>query len=216
MHGYPVGMANNLSQKPAEALWSAVGRELARLHVRIRECPDPNGYLEASTHELNLEPKVARLLEARRIGGHTARAMEQLITDLRPHVTKAVTTRFIHGDVHAMNIMCSADGRLLAIIDWGDSGWGDPAVDFAAIPLEMAAHALEAYRAEAPGVLEGVPEAGFLWNRLVDILDDLWETTDRASEVEAMSAFSSRTCGIPAGSGSWTPQDPVDPEGRRM
>jgi aminoglycoside phosphotransferase (APT) family kinase protein len=30
-----------------------------------------------------------------------------------------------------MNLMCARDGILLALIDWGDAGWGDPALELA-------------------------------------------------------------------------------------
>ena len=42
-----------------------------------------------------------------------------------------LTPRWIHGDLHPRNILL-ADGALSAVIDWGDLGAGDPAVDLAA------------------------------------------------------------------------------------
>ena len=85
----------------------------------------------------------------------------------------------IHDDVHAMNIMCSSSGELLALIDWGDAGWGDPALDFAAIPFDDVPSALEGYEVEAPGLLGRDPEARIAWNKLLDALDDLWEAPAR-------------------------------------
>lgn len=38
---------------------------------------------------------------------------------------------WIHGDIHARNVIV-ADGRLAAIVDWGDMCVGDPATDLAA------------------------------------------------------------------------------------
>lgn len=185
IHGDTVGLAS-LSRSQSGELWHAVGRELARLHVRVRECPDPDGYLDQPTRESNIDAELARLIEAQRIDSQTARSVERLIGELRPQLTEGVTARLIHGDIHSMNIMCSSEGSLLAILDWGDAGWGDPAMDFAAIPLESVECALEGYRDEAPGVLGAFPEARFIWDRLVDVLDDLWDIPDRASEVRAM------------------------------
>lgn len=38
-----------------------------------------------------------------------------------------------HGDLHARNVLGAPDGSLVAIIDWGDVGAGDPAVDLSAL-----------------------------------------------------------------------------------
>lgn len=39
---------------------------------------------------------------------------------------------WIHGDLHARNVLVRA-GQITAIIDWGDLGQGDPAVDLAGL-----------------------------------------------------------------------------------
>ncbi|MCW3041199.1 MAG: serine/threonine protein kinase [Solirubrobacterales bacterium] len=43
------------------------------------------------------------------------------------------TLRWIHGDLHARNLIVAADGGLAAIIDWGDVAGGDPAVDLSVL-----------------------------------------------------------------------------------
>ncbi|TVR02674.1 MAG: hypothetical protein EA403_08080 [Spirochaetaceae bacterium] len=88
-----------------------------------------------------------------------------------------IETRFIHGDIHPMNVMCSSAGELLAIIDWGDAGWGDPFLDFAGIPFDHIPAALEGYEAEAPGLLGRNPDLRVAWNRLLDAIDGLFETS---------------------------------------
>lgn len=40
---------------------------------------------------------------------------------------------WIHGDLHARNLVLSDGGELRAIIDWGDLGAGDPAVDLSVL-----------------------------------------------------------------------------------
>jgi aminoglycoside phosphotransferase (APT) family kinase protein len=188
VHGETLGLVN-LPHRQRADVWRAVGHELARLHERVRECPDPNGYLDNPTREQDLGAILKRLVDARRVDDHTARRIERLIAELRPHLAEGVKTRFIHGDVHAMNVMCSSHGQLLAIIDWGDAGWGDPAMDFGAIPLDAVTYALEGYEAEAPGALAGCPEARFVWDRLLDVMDDLWDTPERSSEIEGLQQF---------------------------
>jgi aminoglycoside phosphotransferase (APT) family kinase protein len=59
--------------------------------------------------------------------------------------------RWIHGDPHPKNVL-TRDGRLAAVIDWGDLAAGDPATDLASVAmlLPRAAHAsfFDAYEAD--------------------------------------------------------------------
>ena len=170
-------------------IWRAVGRELAHLHLRVQECPDPRGWLDRPIREQDLGTLLEQLVKSRRADSHTAQGVERLIGELRPHLVQGVTTQFIHGDVHAMNVMCTPGGELLAIIDWGDAGWGDPAMDFGTIPLDEVSSALEAYEEEAPGILGGFPEARIAWDRLFNMMDDLSDAPERALDVEALQQF---------------------------
>jgi aminoglycoside phosphotransferase (APT) family kinase protein len=74
-----------------------------------------------------------------------------------------------------MNIMCGPDGVLLALLDWGDAGWGDPALDFASVPLDMMSCALDGYGPENRKRLGAYPEARFIWDRLHNAMDDALE-----------------------------------------
>jgi aminoglycoside phosphotransferase (APT) family kinase protein len=58
---------------------------------------------------------------------------------------------WLHGDMHAQNVL-SHEGRLAGVIDWGDMGCGDPAVDLSAVwgLLPQAAARAEALDAYAP------------------------------------------------------------------
>jgi aminoglycoside phosphotransferase (APT) family kinase protein len=44
----------------------------------------------------------------------------------------AATPAWIHGDLHPRNVL-TRDGQIAAVLDWGDTTAGDPAVDLAAI-----------------------------------------------------------------------------------
>lgn len=92
--------------------------------------------------------------------------------------------RFIHADVHPMNVMCTRTGELLAVIDWGDAGWGDPCLDFVGIPDDHVPSALLGYEVEAPGLLRRDAQARIAWYTLLDALDDLWETPDPSRFVQ--------------------------------
>ena len=45
---------------------------------------------------------------------------------------------WLHGDPHPLNLLASTDGRLAAVLDWGDLTAGDPACDLAAGWLALA------------------------------------------------------------------------------
>lgn len=185
VHGETLGLTR-LSFSQTTAVWRAVGRELARLHRRVETCPDPDGYLDEPDRDQDVETVMKRLVDARRLDVDAARSVERLAGELRPLATPGLERRFVHDDIHPMNVMCSPDGELLAIIDWGDAGWSDPTLDFSAIPLDGVRPALEGYEAEVPGALGARPEARIAWNRLIDALDDLWAHPDTRLNVEAL------------------------------
>jgi aminoglycoside phosphotransferase (APT) family kinase protein len=66
--------------------------------------------------------------------------------------------------------MCGRQGGLRALIDWGDAGWGDPTLDFAAVPLDSISAALEGY--DQTERLGGYPEARIIWDHLHNALED--------------------------------------------
>jgi aminoglycoside phosphotransferase (APT) family kinase protein len=170
VHGGSLGVLE-LGQGPLPDAWRQVGRQLARLHDRVRACADPNGYLDTPGREMDLHPLPDRLAAAGRLDAATVEGIARLIGELAPHVVRGVDARFIHNDIHAMNVLCSPAGELLAIIDWGDAGWGDPTLDFAAIPLGAIPYAREGYESEAPAALGAFPEARFVWDKLHAALD---------------------------------------------
>lgn len=67
-----------------------------------------------------------------------------------------------HGDLHARNIL-TAGGSISGIIDFGDLGAGDPAVDYAAFILAFT----KQQREDARIILRmlGEPDDAFLWER---------------------------------------------------
>ncbi len=67
---------------------------------------------------------------------------------------EARETCWLHGDLHAQNVLVNDSGNLAAIIDWGDITGGDPATDLAGIwavfPTDCARQQiLESYRPDA-------------------------------------------------------------------
>jgi aminoglycoside phosphotransferase (APT) family kinase protein len=146
--------------------WREVGQQLAVLHSRARECPDPHGWLDHPDREVDLADRVARLMSAGQIDAATAYEIERWIEALQPTIVVTAQPCLLHNDVHEMNLMCNHAGSLLAIIDWGDAGWGDPALEFAQIPLAAVPSVMTGYESHAPGLLGELPEARILWDKL--------------------------------------------------
>jgi aminoglycoside phosphotransferase (APT) family kinase protein len=177
VHGETLGLAD-LRGTIREGIWLKVGQQIARLHNRVRSCPDPNGYLDTPKRELRLELVLQQFNDCRRGNAAVVREVEHLLSDLGPFVcrSRGVPDCFVHNDLHEWNIMCDAQGGLLAVIDWGDAGWGDPTLDFAAIPLDFVSAALEGYdRTERLGEYA---EARIVWDHLHNALEDALENPE--------------------------------------
>jgi aminoglycoside phosphotransferase (APT) family kinase protein len=171
VHGETLGRAD-LRGNIREAIWGEVGQQIARLHKRVKSCPDPNGYLDTPGRELRLGLILQRFADGGHIGGAVIREIEDLLSELSPFVSlgNSGPDCFIHNDLHEWNIMCDAQGGLLAVIDWGDAGWGDPTLDFAAIPLDFISAALEGY--DHIERLGKYAEARIVWDHLHNSLED--------------------------------------------
>lgn len=171
VHGQPLGRTDLRGATRAGA-WREVGRQIAHLHSHVTSCPDPDGYLDTPQRELSLDPVLQRFAVCGHAPGTVVREIERLLSDLRPFVWRGGrgSACFLHNDLHEWNIMCSPQGALLAVIDWGDAGWGDPALDFAAIPLDFVPAALEGY-ADTSRLGEDL-EARIVWDHLHNALED--------------------------------------------
>src|SRR5262249_9986438 len=135
VHGETLGLSD-LHGIIRENVWRQVGQQIACLHDRVKSCPAPNGYLDTPGRQLRPDLLLQQFADAGHASSDLLREIERLIADLSPIVSRGGDLScFVHNDVHEWNIMCTREGRLLALIDWGDAGWGDPALEFAAIPL---------------------------------------------------------------------------------
>jgi len=82
--------------------------------------------------------------------------------------------------------MCTRDGALVALIDWGDAGWGDPAHELGSLPLETVPHVVARYKAAGSGLAGW--EATILWDQIGGAVDNV-ETGYRADAITALLAF---------------------------
>ena len=143
-----------------ESAYPQIGRELALLHrVAI-----PDAVLPSLRTDLpiNVPMWVGRSLEAGAISQQDADDIAETAARWIEIGGPMPALRLIHNDVHPWNLMCdTATCALTAIIDWGDATLGDPARDFAAMPLSC-----------VPAMLEGYSE---LWSGPPDLHDrELW------------------------------------------
>jgi aminoglycoside phosphotransferase (APT) family kinase protein len=188
VHGKTLGLLT-LGPRQLSDVWRQVGRQLFLLHDRVRVCADPNGYLDTPGRERDLHPLLNRLAGAGRLDAATVEEIAQLLSELAPHAAGSGDVRFIHNDIHDRNVMCSLAGELLALLDWGDAGWGDPTLDFASIPLPMIPYALEGYEREAPGALGPFPQAQFIWDKLQAALEAACDDQGHSVPVDALRRF---------------------------
>jgi aminoglycoside phosphotransferase (APT) family kinase protein len=188
VHGETLGVIKLSAHEIAE-VWRAVGGELAKLHIRVREFADPDGYLDQPGRNPNVGAVLNQLVAAQKVKADAAQRIELLAREFQVSSATEVEPRFIHDDIHPMNIMCSNNGELMAILDWGDAGWGDPALDFAAMPPEAIGPALEGYEAETSRALSALFVARVAWYKLLDAVDDLWVSPGRPVDVEAFQSI---------------------------
>ncbi len=145
--------------------WREVGRDLALLHAGVAE-QGPVAALECE-HVPDPRSWPDELAAAGYFTALEARWLLGWLDRLAPAALAPVPRRFLHGDVQATNIMVET-GTLdyRAVLDWGSAGWGDPAWDFAGMPLGAVPFLLEGYRAIAPLDGDDTAEARILWRHL--------------------------------------------------
>ena len=156
-----------LDLDPAQApdAWRDLGRDLARLHSGVsEEGPAAGLELEAMPDP---RPWPDELSAEGYFTSAEARWFSEWLDRLAPAALAPADGRFLHGDTQATNVMVEAGSlQYLAVIDWGGSGWGDPAWDFAGVPLRVVPFMLEGYREVAQPDGEETVEARILWRHL--------------------------------------------------
>lgn len=153
--------------------WRGLGKEVARLHASVTSCADPEGYLDKPSRT-DPRPDLADLAAHGVLTAAHARWLGQWLDALAPAVLAPVTPRFLHDDLTASNVMVTAGAHdFLAMIDWGDAGWGDPALELRWMPLRAIPIAMEGYRELAVFENDDTVEARVLWDHIVLALDQL-------------------------------------------
>ena len=148
--------------------WSAalrgIGRDLARLHLEVTAVDDPDGWLDQPDTE-----DARKWLEAcARAGlvGAERRLVERWIDRLEPAAHTRVQPRFLHNDVHPLNVMVDRAGDYVALLDWGDAGWGDPPIEFATLTVDRLGSLLDGYGEGAPALIDDQFAGRIFWNQI--------------------------------------------------
>jgi Ser/Thr protein kinase RdoA (MazF antagonist) len=156
-----------LQLEPDETVcaWRALGHDLALLHTRIEHAHP----LDLLRHEAPED--IRPLAEARARQGYIsaveARWLVAWLGRLAPAALAPVALRFCHADAQSSNVMVAARTRAyVALLDWGDAQWRDPAWDCAGMPLRAAPHVLAGHREVAPLECDDTAEARIIWRHL--------------------------------------------------
>jgi hypothetical protein len=165
-HGETLGNQDLAAEARREVWREAAGEQVARLHQGVRACPDPEGYLEDALRELRLD----RVLQQFADCGRGGRALVRLIGELTPFVSRRSVADCLFTTICTRGLFCAGERAGCWPRSTGDAGWGDPTLDFAAVPLECLAAALEGYGRRE--LLGEQPEARFVWDRLHNALED--------------------------------------------
>ncbi|MEW9124318.1 MAG: aminoglycoside phosphotransferase family protein [Thermotaleaceae bacterium] len=145
IHGVTLGEIDNYLHY--YNTWKEIGLELGKLHIHIKSCDDPKGWLDNPNRDYTKGMIIRGLINKDRKSLYLLELVENKYTDKTFSYKKC----FVHGDTNAFNFLCSKNDQLLSIIDWGDSGWGDPAIDFYMIPMDVLDAVLDGYN-EIAGV----------------------------------------------------------------
>jgi len=126
--GIPIGECTRLPDETTVV--DALGLHIARWVNGLEEIDDPNGWLDRPSHH-DLSINFGRAAE--RMTPPERAWTEAAIQRLRQAVAPA--SAFVHWDLHRHNILVY-ECALQAVIDWGDAGWGDPTINYHALPAE--------------------------------------------------------------------------------
>jgi aminoglycoside phosphotransferase (APT) family kinase protein len=162
VHGRTLGA---LDKEPTDTpeVWRALGSDLARLHMGV-----PENDVTASVGLPEGLPDAYACVEALAADGYItameARWLSGWLDRLAP-LCADPPKRFLHGDIQTTNVMVGEENfDYVALIDWGSASWGDPAWDFAGVPLRAVPLMLDGYRRAAP--VDQHFEARILWRHL--------------------------------------------------
>jgi aminoglycoside phosphotransferase (APT) family kinase protein len=164
VQGATLGLLDREPEDTPE-VWREIGRDLGGLHSRVAG----QGTLAEIAVETVPDPR-ALVDEIAQQGYFTsieARWLMRWLDRLAPAALASFPRRFLHGDLQTTNVIVAHDSLAYrSLLDWGSAGWGDPAWDFAGVPLRAAPWLLAGHREVAPLDDDQTAEARVLWRHL--------------------------------------------------
>lgn len=173
IHGFTLGEINNYLHY--YNTWKEIGFQLGKLHVNIKSCDDPKGWLDNPDRDYTKCMLIQGLLDNESKSLYLLELIENKYTDKTFSYKKC----FVHGDTNEFNFLCTKNDQLLSIIDWGDSGWGNPAIDFYMIPMDVLDDVLDGYN-EIAGINV---DFDFIYRI---ILDKIWIAIEEGQDICAL------------------------------
>lgn len=126
MPGIPLSQVDDLLDP--EGFFFQLGQEIRRFHEAVKTVDDPDNRLDPAWF-LDESSVIKRY-------GIPIEGIAQALGE--------EPVAFCHEDLHPDNILVHG-GKLSAILDWGDAGWGAPSADFRFIPARYFESVLEGY-----------------------------------------------------------------------
>jgi aminoglycoside phosphotransferase (APT) family kinase protein len=124
--------------------WRDLGRQLATVHANGRAADDPHGRLDTPGRWTRVEEVLA---DGPPLDDELRAAFETELRRLEPAVAgDRWTPCFVHDDIQGPNLLFDARTDEVWLIDWGDAGWADAALDYRRVPPEVTPLVLEGYR----------------------------------------------------------------------
>jgi hypothetical protein len=111
--------------------------------------------------------------------GYKSSYLLYLIESKYTHDIFSYNKCFVHGDTNEFNFLCSNEDKLLSIIDWGDAGFSDPAIDFYMIPIDVLYQVIKGYIEIARCNFD----ASFIYRI---IFDKLWDGLENENEINIL------------------------------
>lgn len=166
---------DNYSGSSSVNCWISVGKELAAVHSRITTCEDPQERLDTPDRDYTKEG----LEKALKALPRPSKLLERIVETHYTTDTFTYEKRFVHGDIHEGNILIREPDTFLSLIDWGDAGWADPAIDFYLISPHWITYALWGY-----SQVVSLRENPSFFKRI--ILDKIWQGLSQRTYVKGL------------------------------
>lgn len=140
--GEPFGQLREVADAPS--IFRELGRQIGIWHRGVKSVSDPHGYLDIPEWP---NPRQVIANNAERLSFAQLRWVDALVTRLEK--AEASVRGFVHWDLHTHNVLVH-ENEVSSVIDWGDAGWGDAAINFHCLSPRYLPELLEGFGCDDP------------------------------------------------------------------